>query len=219
MTNETLPLLRKAAEWRLLSLLFERPKQGWYDEIAGLARETEAHGARSTKSLRRAASLAQDAHEEPYIALFGPGGFASPREVAYAGMQDPGHLLSSLMLFYNSFAYEPSSEDPSDHFAVETGFVGYLYLKEAYALLAGNGEGAQVANDAREQFIASHYARLVRGIAEKKDAFPQYLQEALNVALEHVKHISAETVPAAEFDPLATGCPMVQNDDERDFRF
>ena len=47
--------LGAAAEWRLLSLLFSRPREGWYGEVSSLAEEVGVEG------LREAARAAFDA--------------------------------------------------------------------------------------------------------------------------------------------------------------
>lgn len=55
--------------------------------------------------------------------MLGPGGLASPREVAYRGMGDPGQILSDILAFHEAFAFRPEAEEPPDHVAVEAGFL------------------------------------------------------------------------------------------------
>lgn len=181
MPEEARIALRKAAEWRLLSLLLERPRPGWPEEIASLAREVD------DSCLREAVALSRTAGEETYLALFGPGGSTSPREVAYAGLEDPGRLLAEVMSFYRAFAFMPQAEDPPDHVAVETGFVGYLALKEAYARAHENSDAVQVTQAARDRFIEAHLDRLIRGLTEKlSDSGPAYLIKTIEALLRQV---------------------------------
>jgi nitrate reductase assembly molybdenum cofactor insertion protein NarJ len=142
--------LADAAAWRLLGLLLERPKAGWREQVETLARETHS------QTLSAAARVARVAREGPYLALLGPGGSISPREIAYRGMEDPGHLLAEIASFYDAFAYRATAEDPVDHAAVEAGFVGYMQLKLAFALSRGDEDDARVVSAAVTRFLAEH---------------------------------------------------------------
>lgn len=157
----TSELLAQAAAWRLASLLLERPRRGWRDEIEKLACEV------IDRELSACAAEAEDGTEETYHRLFGPGGAVSPREVSYCGFEDPGQLMAALAAFYDGFSFRPRSEEPIDHISVEAGFVGYLFLKEAYARTQGNCQGAAVAKRARERFINEHVARCAGGMCKR----------------------------------------------------
>lgn len=148
-------LLAQAAAWRLIGLLFERPKVGWVEEVGALDRES------SDPALQEAARLGAAAAETQYLALMGPGGPASPREAGYRGRLDPGQLMADISGFYQAFAFEPRREDPIDHIAVEAGFAGFLFLKEA---LAPDREAAVTIRDARELFFAEHLGPLAAGL-------------------------------------------------------
>lgn len=153
--------LAEAARWRLAGLLFERPREAWREEVESLAGEVDDEG------LRAAAAAARDATEGDYLALVGPGGAVPVREVAYREGRDPGWLLADLRRYYEAFAYAPQAEDPADHFAVEAGFVGYLWLKEALARSNGASEVAAVTIEAREQFVADHLAGVLPMFARR----------------------------------------------------
>ena len=143
--------LAEATTWRLLGLLFERPREGWWQDVEALGR------AVTDPQIRAAADAAQEeASEGPYLALLGPGGLVSPREVTYRGMEDPGRILADISAFYDAFAFQPETEEAPDHLAVEAGFIGYLCLKEAYARARGNEEEAEVAATAAARFRAAH---------------------------------------------------------------
>jgi hypothetical protein len=147
-------LIEEAAWWRLLGLLFERPRGGWREEVAALAAEV------GDPDLRAAAGAAATAAEGPYLRLLGPGGDVSPREAAHRGAEDPARTLSGLAALYGAFAYRPRAEDPPDHVAVEAGFAGYLRLKEAYARGRGDPVAAEDAASAHARFVATHLRAL-----------------------------------------------------------
>ena len=147
-----------ASEWRLLGLLFERPRAGWLSELRSLA--APGIGERLVESVAGAAN----ATEGDYLAALGPGGLTSPREIAYLPMADPGKVLADLAVRYDAFGYRPRSEDPDDHVAIEVGFVAYLLMKEAYALEAGQDEQAEICRGAREEMLVDHLTTLSGGL-------------------------------------------------------
>lgn len=158
--RDPIELLAKAASWRLASLLLERPRPGWRDEIEKLSCEVV------DQELSTAVQL-NDETEGIYHWFFGPGGAVSPREVSYCGFEDPGHLMAELASFYDGFSFRPQREEPMDHISVETGFVGYLFLKEAYARREGNQEAATIAEQARERFMKEHLVRCADGMQKR----------------------------------------------------
>lgn len=153
-------LLRQAAEWRLLGLLFEPPHAGWHNELISLAAEV------ADKDL---AAAARQAHEEAdaglYHSTLGPGGPASPREVSYHVTMVPGGLLSELQAYYEAFGYEPDCRESPDHIAVEAGFVAFLQLKQAYASIYGQAGQLEVAAEATRRFLADHLAVIAKPLA------------------------------------------------------
>lgn len=167
-------LLASAASWRLASLLLERPRPEWKSEIAGLAAEV------SDPQLAPCAADAAQATEECYHRLFGPAGAVSPREVSYCGFEDPGRLIAELSAFYHAFSFSPRREESIDHVSVEAGFVGYLFLKEAYARMRKGEASAAITKEAREQFLSEHLARSARGMRERSVDMPAYLQGVLS---------------------------------------
>jgi hypothetical protein len=161
-------LLREAAALRLLGLLFERPAGRWRAQIEQLAGEIgetgesgengkfgEA-GKNEETGLRDVALDAADSTEGIYLAVLGPGGRVSPREVYYRGMEDPGRILADVLAFYQAFAFAPNTEEPADHVAVQVGFLGYLRLKEAYAVSLGLDEAARTTREAFDRFGTNH---------------------------------------------------------------
>jgi hypothetical protein len=103
----------------------------------------------------------------------------SAREVSYSGLEDPGHLMAEIEAFYRAFSFQPRREEPSDHISVEAGFVGYLFLKEAYARMRGEQESVEVTRRARERFVTKHLRRCAQGMAARLADAPDYLRETL----------------------------------------
>jgi nitrate reductase delta subunit len=174
-------LLAQAASWRLASLLLERPRPGWRSEIEKLSGEVV------DQELLTAAKII-DETEGVYHWFFGPGGVVSPREVSYCGFEDPGHLMADLASFYDGFSFRPRREEPMDHISVETGFVGYLFLKEAYARREGNQEDATIVEHARERFMKEHVARCADGmqkrIGDRQSSFGKVLPWVVRMTTE-----------------------------------
>lgn len=209
LSEEARHALKQAVEWRLLSLLLERPRAGWHEEVRALAKEVE------NPQLRDVGADAADATEEAYLAVLGPAGFVSPREVSYAIFEDPGRILADLAAFYQAFAFLPRCEDPEDHIAVQTGFVGYLGLKDAYAQASQNSDAVESTRAALSHFIEAHYARLVHGFAEKLGCNgPAYLCRAVRILTDRVPRVESKTAPGdMDLDPLSGGCPLVCEED------
>jgi TorA maturation chaperone TorD len=173
--------LAEAAAWRLIGLLFERPRPGWHEEIEALA--VEVHDP----DLQAAAEGARETSEGAYLKLLGPGGALSPREVAYRDRADPGHILADIASFYEAFAFTPQVEDPIDHIAVEASFVGYLHLKKAYALASGDEDAASLTDQAMHQFFSDHLGTFVEPLARGLEkAGPAYLIQAARALQKRV---------------------------------
>ena len=174
MDTRTHALLRQAAEWRLIGLLFECPTGTWREDIVALARDVD------DPLLRAAVTHAlEEASEGLYHSTFGPGGPAPPREVTYVKAVQLGYLLSELTAFCDAFAYGPVTRESPDHVSVEAGFIGYLRLKEAYAVTRGDDDQASVTADAAATFMREHLSALAEPLADTLDASGvAYLAEA-----------------------------------------
>ncbi len=149
-------LLREATEWRLMSLLFTPPENGWKREISALASEVQ------DQQLKNAAIAAcEEGDKALYHTLLGPGGMLSPRAVGHGLGMMPGKMLAQLKGFYEAFAYSPSLKEPPDHVAVMTDFIAYLRLKQAL----GDPKQADTAAKASMEFIRDH----LRSLADSLD--------------------------------------------------
>ena len=190
----------EAVEWRLLALLLERPRAGWHEEVAGLGREVP------DLTLAAAAQNAQEAREGEYLSVLGPGGAVSPREVTYRSYEDPGQLLAELATVYEVWAFQPRAEDPIDHIAVEAGFVGFLFLKEAFAGARHDGQAAAAVAAARRAFIATHLAAIVPPLAQRLEAAgPAYLVQAAHALVARVPARPA-TAPRPPLPDACAAC-------------
>ena len=194
LTEEQSLLLRGAAEWRLIALLFECPRAGWHDEVEALGREV------GDPRLRSAAEASKtEASEGLHHSLFGPGGPVSPREVTYLSGLQQGYLLAELNANYEAFAYKPMTAEPADHLSVEAGFMAYLALKEVYALASAEPEGAQVTAEAAAHFRTEHLAGMAEPIARALEAGgPSYLALAAQALFARVGPAPRRALPMAD---------------------
>ncbi len=165
-SSRTTELLQEAQAWLLISRLLERPRGRWHDDVRALGEAT------CDPVLSEAVQQAGDAEDGDYLDAFGPSGVVSPREAAHGGVRDPGHLLAELQATYDAFAYRPQMEEPLDHIATEAGFVGYLHLKEAFALAKGDQEQADVCAETAERFVEEHIRGAATAIAERLAGCP-----------------------------------------------
>lgn len=200
-------LLEDAASWRLIGLAFERPRAGWAETLRAIAKER----AVDETIAALAESAAREGSEAEFLATFGPGGIVSPREVSYRFMGDPGRILAELKVMYDTFAYMPVTEESPDHVSVEVGFVGFLRLKEAYALMMGDEEPALVIREASEFFISEHLVYLAAGIAGRLG--DGYMADASDELVRRVGPVPAEIASVVEaareggdIDDCGSGC-------------
>jgi TorA maturation chaperone TorD len=159
--DRELRLAQEAAEWRLLSLLFECPTGAWQAQMTALMNEV------ADEELKSAAQDAlKEAREGLFHHTFGPGGPAPPREATYHQTVQLGYLISELQAYYNAFAFRSATAEPPDHVAVETEFIAYLKLKEAYALACNDEERAATASESARQFLQEHLANIAQPLAD-----------------------------------------------------
>jgi nitrate reductase assembly molybdenum cofactor insertion protein NarJ len=191
-------LLREAAEWRLIGLLFEYPREGWRAEIAGLAAQVS-----DPVLIEAAREAGLHDGEGAYLAALGPGGVVSPRGAGHLPSQDPGRILADVTAFYEAFQYRPGVQEPADHVAVEAGFVGYLKLKEAFARARAAVEEAEVTAQAATAFRMQHLAVMAEPLARRlADTGPRGVALAAEALLARVGHAA----------PAMADCPTPRCD-------
>ena len=197
-TTGDAPLLRESAAWRLLGLLFERPHDGWREEVDAL----EPIAADPALSLAVAAAR-EEACEEAFLAILAPA-VVSPREVTWQRGADSGQLLAEIRATYDAFAFRPETEEAPDHVSVEAGFVGWLLLKEAYARAAEMPDAAVLTAEARARFQKAHVARLAAALAENLD---RWGVSYLTLAAAALAARAGEPEAMPSLDAPATSCP------------
>lgn len=173
-------LLREAADWRLLSLLFDYPAGDWRAQVDSLRREA------GNPLLQQAAAAAlAEASEGNHQSIFGPGGPAQAREASYQSGIQLGYLLGELSSIYEGFGYNPATTESPDHAAVEAGFIAFLKFKQAYALASGSDEEARMCAEAEAFFIREHLRTFAAPLAERlAGGAPSYLALAGQALLE-----------------------------------
>jgi nitrate reductase assembly molybdenum cofactor insertion protein NarJ len=195
-------LLREAAEWRLLSLLFECPEGAWRAQVEAVATEIE------DAELRSCAELALDqADAGLYHSMFGPGGPAAPREVSHHDALEFGRLMSELRTYYDAFGYGPRTPEAPDHVSVETGFVSFLKMKEAFALDCGDSEHVGVTAEAAARFRRDHLSRVSEPLAA------QLAGSGLGYLADAGQALVKRTGPGPRRNPGRPGQLPVLNDD------
>jgi nitrate reductase assembly molybdenum cofactor insertion protein NarJ len=187
--------LREAVEWRLLGLLFEPPSPAWREQVRALIPETESSGLQAA-----AQAAVEEARESLFCTLFGPGGSAPAREASCTQAVELGSLMAELAAYYEAFGYQPATAEPPDHIAVELGFMGYLRLKEAYALACEDAERAALTAEAAERFLRQHL-RVLAGplVSALRSSGIRYLQLA---GQELVRRAGVEATPARTVLPV-----------------
>ncbi|MBA3973408.1 MAG: hypothetical protein C0504_04215 [Candidatus Solibacter sp.] len=167
-------LLREASEWRLLGLLFEYPTKAWRENIEALLPSLHSQELRAI-----AQAALEQASEGLHIALFGPAGTAPVREVTYQGGVQFGYLMAELSAYYEAFGYQPQVEEAADHLAVQLGFLSFLKLKQAHALIIGESEAASLTAEASANFLREHIAVQAEPVLKALENFaPAYLAGA-----------------------------------------
>lgn len=173
-------LLVEAAEWRMISLLFDCPVEEWSKDVAELAGEI-----RDPKLQKASKRALEEATEGTYHSIFGPGGPAPGREVSYRTWVQPGYLISEITAFYNAFSFTPRTLETPDHVSVEAGFISYLKLKEAFALSFADAENAGITAAAARTFTESHLVKIAEPLAKSLSASGvDYLSIAAETLLE-----------------------------------
>ena len=110
-----------------------------------------------------------EANEGTFHSIFGPGGPAPAREASYQGTIQLGYVMSELNAYYEAFAYSPcspaSGREAPDHISVEAGFIGFLRLKQAFALNNGSQDEAAIAAEAASRFVQEHISNIAEPLS------------------------------------------------------
>ena len=204
LSPEVERLLVEAAEWRLFGLLFEYPTAEWRSNLTALVPVL-------AEELRVIAAAALEQWcEGLHIALFGPAGTVPVREVTYQGGVQFGYLMSELSAYYEAFGYQPQVEEADDHLAIQLGFLAFLKLKQAHALLNGDDDAAQLTADAVESFQKEHLAVQAEPVSRSLANFaPSFLEDAGRLILERTGPSPRSAYPLAGAFPDADDSEML----------
>ncbi len=155
LTLEVRNLLNEAAQWHVLELLFQCPSAEWRRRILELRPECKH------EQLTLAIDIALEiASEGAYHSIMGPGGPAPAREASYIDTMQLGYLMSELNAIYDAFGFHPETFEIVDHVSVQAGFMGFLRLKEAFALSAQQDEQAALVRDCAAEFLRGHISHI-----------------------------------------------------------
>jgi nitrate reductase assembly molybdenum cofactor insertion protein NarJ len=212
LNERELHLVKEAAEWRLISLLFECPGPQWREQVTALMKEV------ADAELQSAAHDAlEEAGEGLFHYAFGPGGPAPAREATYHQTVQLGYLMSELQAYYNAFAFHPSTAEAPDHVSVETGFIAYLKIKEVYALACQDEERAATASESAQRFIEDHLTNLAQPLSERLGGSGiGYLAMASAALLRRVgpPRVASSPLPILQDEPQGNGFTCGGSSDE-----
>jgi hypothetical protein len=108
------------------------------------------------------------------------------REVTYQGGVQFGYLMSELSAYYDAFGYAPHTEDAPDHLGIQLGFISFLKIKQALAVLDQDPERAAIAAEAGSAFIKEHVAVQAEPVLARLENFgPDFLIEAGRLILKY----------------------------------
>ncbi len=176
-------MIMDSARWRLISLLFESPGEGWNERLLALSSLVPDADLKSATEAAQA-----EASASSYHSLFGPGGPASPREASYHKGVELGSLISELAGYYKVFGYDPATREACDHVSVEAGFIGYLRLKEAYALACDDSEHAETTCEASQNFIQRHLSTIAQPLSRiLEESGIRYLSLAGKALMDNIQ--------------------------------
>ncbi|MGZ7090121.1 MAG: molecular chaperone TorD family protein [Candidatus Angelobacter sp.] len=212
LNERELHLVKEAAEWRLISLLFECPGPQWREQVTALMQEVDDVELQSASQ-----DALEEAGEGLFHYAFGPGGPAPAREATYHQTVQLGYLMSELQAYYNAFAFHPSTAEAPDHVSVEAGFIAYLKMKEAYALASQDEERAATALESAQRFIEDHLTNLAQPLTERLgDSGIGYLAKASAALLRRVgqPRVAPSPLPILQDEPQENGFTCGGSSDE-----
>ena len=212
LNERELHLAKEAAEWRLISLLFQCPGLQWREQVTALMKEVD--DAELQSASRHAL---EEAGEGLFHHTFGPGGPAPAREATYHQTVQLGYLMSELQAYYNAFAFHPSTAEAPDHVSVEAGFIAYLKMKEAYALVSQDEERAATTSESAQRFVEDHLTNLAQPLAERLEGSGiGYLALASAALLRRVgpPRVAPSPLPILQDEPQENGFTCGGSSDE-----
>lgn len=152
-------LVLKGRAYALCARLVTAGGEDWGQALTELRQVAGQLGYRD--AAETIASSAPGAGLDAELARLFIRGVVPPYETSYESARSaPGGktlALADIAGFYRAFGFQAHGDRP-DHLAPELEFVSLLCVKEAYARLTGEDEGAGVCAEARGKFIREHLA-------------------------------------------------------------
>lgn len=188
--REVRQLLERAAGIKLAALGFACPAPGHLTAVgtafSRITADSAAPGPDRTPfaAAEAAWSVADEAEIAlEYTRLFLGNAPCAPHETSYGDARRiAGHgvELADIAGFYAAFGFALSTVNPDlpDHLCAELEFYSLLLVKQAYAELAGETQGAEITAQAAKSFLEHHLGRWVGAFAEalgEHRAAPAYL--------------------------------------------
>jgi hypothetical protein len=173
-------LLLNAAEWQLIALLWESPRNHSLAQISCLAAKID------DPLLKEAASLAEQAAQEQYDECFGS---VPLQEAGYPGNHDPQQILTEIESEYRNSEFITQRSGPSDHVTVESEFISHLYARIARAKISDHEEAASVSLETRKKFLKEHFIPLIKNINRRMTGSVPAMYVKLLVATRYKLHL------------------------------
>lgn len=220
MIEDIPSLARRAATYRALSLLFLPPSDAAAAELRALGADLMASDPRLAEPLL---ALAEDAGAplgSLYHLALGPSGAVRDGESDYEvnPLGGKGPLIADVAGFYRAFLYEDRTVHGlgPDHVSTELGFMAWLALRRAYALHAGEVEGAEVCAAAERSFVAAHLGRWAATFfARMRERCPEtWYDAAAQLADVTLAALEPGAIAAAQPDRAKVSLPTLDDSDE-----
>jgi hypothetical protein len=94
--------------------------------------------------------------------------------------------MAELSAYYEAFGYQPEIDEAADHLSVQLGFIGFLKMKLALALIEGETEKATLTERASNDFLREHIAIQAEPVLHKMQDFgPEFLVDAARLAVQY----------------------------------
>ncbi|MCK6545723.1 hemerythrin domain-containing protein [Myxococcota bacterium] len=212
--------LERATLCRALSRALALPSRDLAAELVGLA---AALGGEEAARLRHLAACASTEPGTPELETvwhrtLGAGGACRAAESDYQPWRTiggKGAILGDVAAFYSAFAFDPTVElrESPDNVAVQLSFLGWLHLKEAYALEHGLAEEVEICRQAAERFTDDHLAPWLEVFTEKLeevggDGFYGEVARVLRASLTFEKKPEPRGPSGAPDDVAFAGVPL-----------
>ena len=163
-------LVQRAAWFKLFSLLFRFPDEGFVEHVKTAVSELpvevlDAELQSSAAAFKQAtADAVSGDFVTEYSQLFTGAGLCRANENDYEKLSfSMTEKLADVAGFYSAFGFEISADvgERPDFIGTELDFVHLLLLKKAYALKLGWSEQAEITAKALNGFMESHFIKWV----------------------------------------------------------